>query len=85
MQSTKKPKPQDDFEDSIRRSLMDSLPPIFSRKEAVKHIGNLVSPKTLANLDCRDKGPIRKIKIGREIGYERKDFVDFLMFNIKVE
>ncbi len=85
MCTTEKIKLQDEFEDSIRAGLMDSLPPIFSRNEAVKHIGNLVSSRTLANLDCKIEGPRRKIKLGREIGYERSDFIDFLMSNIKVE
>ena len=63
--------------------MIDSLPPIMSRKDIGKFLGNIISPAYLRNLDCEGKG-IRRFRIGRTIFYETKDVIDFLNNRIKV-
>jgi len=58
--------------------LRQSLPPIFSREEAAKHLGGIFRAATLRNIDMRGKGPSVKVRIGRKVAYERDDFIDWL-------
>jgi len=58
--------------------LRQSLPPIFSREEAAKHLGGIFRASTLRNIDMRGEGPKLKVRIGKKIAYERDDFIDWL-------
>jgi hypothetical protein len=58
--------------------LKESLPLVFSRKEAAKHLGGILKAATLRNLDMRGKGPKVKARIGKKVAYERDDFIDWL-------
>lgn len=58
--------------------LQRSLPPIFSRDEAAKHLGGILKAATLRNIDMQGKGPKIKTRIGRKVAYERDSFVDWL-------
>lgn len=62
-----------------KRELLDKLPPIVTRKQALEATGNLYSPRTLSNMESRNEGPRTKIRIGRQVAYAREDFVDFIM------
>lgn len=66
-----------------RKDLLDKLPPIVTRKQALEAVGNLYSPRTLSNMESRREGPKAKIKIGRQVAYEREVFVDFIMNKIQ--
>lgn len=63
---------------TIIDTLKTSLPPVFSRKEAVKHLGGIICAKTLSNLDASGKGPKMKLKVGKKVAYEREDFLKWL-------
>ena len=64
--------------------LRQSLPPIFSREEAAKHLGGIFRAATLRNIDMRGEGPKLRAKIGKKIAYERDDFIDWLQrYNAK--
>lgn len=63
-----------DFLDGLK----ELLPPIFSRETACKMIGGIFTPKTLSNFDAAGKGPIRKIKIGKRVAYQKDDFINWL-------
>lgn len=71
--------------DEYRQQLLDKLPPIVTRKQALAATGNLFSPRTLTNMECRKEGPRNKIKIGRQVAYAREDFVDFIMGKLGME
>ena len=59
--------------------LADSWPSeIVARKEVGKFTGGLIGPKTMANLDCRGDGPQGKITFGRNVGYQKSLFVQWL-------
>jgi len=62
----------------LREKLLSTLPPIFSRQTASKAIGGLLAPRTLANLDSLGQGPER-VQLGRRVGYERDNFVAWLL------
>ena len=51
---------------------------IVARSEAKKFSGGMVSSGTLANLDCKGKGPDGGIKIGRKKGYTVESFIRWL-------
>lgn len=63
---------------SIIGSLKDTLPPVFSREEAAKHLGGLICAKTLSNLDALGKGPSVKLRVGKKVAYERDSFLKWL-------
>jgi len=63
----------------LRSKLLAEMPPVVSRKEAARFTGGLLSPGTLANLDCLGRGPGGKILLGRKVAYERTAFINWLM------
>lgn len=69
--------------EQIKDSLKESLPPIFTRKKAAELTGNFITAKTMANLDAINRGPARKVMIGRQIGYFKEDFIDFFINYVK--
>lgn len=51
-----------------------NLPPFLSRKSASAAIGGVLTPRTLANLDCTNNGPPR-MRVGRKVVYETDKFL----------
>lgn len=65
-------------ENPVITSLRDSLPAVFTREEAAKNLGCLLSAKTLANYDAQGLGPWVKQRIGKKVVYDRKTFLAWL-------
>lgn len=65
-------------EHPLINSLRDNFPAVFSRDVAAKHLGGLLSAKTLANYDARGVGPRVKERIGKKVLYQREDFLEWL-------
>lgn len=65
-------------EHPLINSLRDSLPAVFTRDVAAKHLGGLLSARTLANYDARGLGPCVKERIGKKVIYQRYDFLSWL-------
>lgn len=65
--------------------LQKNLPIIFTRQVISKKLGNMISPRTLANLDSRKEGPAVKVSIGGRVGYERESFLQWLGERIKFD
>lgn len=59
-------------------SLEKTLPPVFTRTEAAKHLGGILSARTLNNIDWRGEGPEVRVRIGKKVGYERASFMQWL-------
>jgi len=57
--------------------LEQTLPPIIARVEIPRFAPGLISVGRLANLDSKGEGP-KQIKIGRKVGYIRKDLIDWI-------
>jgi hypothetical protein len=51
---------------------------IIARTEIKVFTGGLISPRYIANLDCRGEGPSGRIKSGRKTGYQKRPFVQWL-------
>ena len=51
---------------------------IIARTEIKVFTGGLISPRYIANLDCRGEGPSGRIKSGRRTGYPKRAFVQWL-------
>ena len=63
--------------------LIRELPPILFRNHPrFKELTGL-SPRTLANMDCKGEGPSEKIQISRVVGYPRGAFVAWLAARYK--
>ena len=62
--------------------LSERLPPIIARKEVAKLTFGLVSAKTMANRDSLGTGPKNRFKMGKEIWYHKKEFIDFVMEHV---
>ena len=60
------------------QKLAQTLPPVFTREEAARHLGGLFRAKTLRNIDVRGEGPSLRVKIGKKVAYERDSFLDWL-------
>ena len=67
----------------LRAALEKTLPEIVTRKEAANLTGGFLKAKTLANMDALKRGPARKIRIGRQVGYFKEDFIDFFIQQVK--
>ena len=59
-------------------NLKSALPPVFTREEAAKHLGGLLSAKTLNNIDYKGEGPEVRVRVGKKIGYGSETFVRWL-------
>jgi hypothetical protein len=59
-------------------NLERNMPDVFSRQEASRLIGNIISSNTLRNLDSKDKGSRVKTIIGKKVCYEKRSFIDWL-------
>lgn len=59
-------------------SLRESLPAVFTLDVAAKHLGGLLTAKTLANYDARGVGPCVKERIGKKVVYERDNFLSWI-------
>jgi hypothetical protein len=51
--------------------------PLCARTSIEKFTGDMISAKTMANLDCQGIGPER-VKIGRRTGYPVKSLIEWL-------
>ena len=61
----------------IIESLMSNLPAVFNRRTAQESLGNIISARTLANLDSLKKGP-PKMYLSKNVVYERDSFLEWL-------
>jgi hypothetical protein len=65
--------------DKLREVLDAALPPIVTRKKAAEVTGGLVTIKVLANCDAAGTGVGEKIYVGKQIGYFKEQFIDFMV------
>lgn len=65
--------------------MIDKWPSVVvARKDIGKFTGGLISPGTMANLDCQGKGPKGRFRIGaNSVAYPVKELVEWL--NDRVE
>ena len=63
---------------NLLQQLSTELPVFFTRKQACIHLGGLLSPRTLANLDSKGCGCPAKKLIGGKIVYPRAEFIKWL-------
>jgi len=61
----------------IIESLRQNLPPVFNRRTVQIALGQIISARTLANLDYQKKGPSKKY-LGKTVVYERDSFLTWL-------
>ncbi len=64
--------------DAFFDNLLQSLPPVFPRKDIPKYLGNLLSVGYIANLDSAGLGPESR-RVGGNVVYERESFVLWLV------
>ena len=56
--------------------LADSWPSAYvARQEIKKFSGGIITPKTLANLDCKGVGPEGRFRVGRKVVYHVDLFI----------
>lgn len=58
---------------------------IVARTEITRFTGGLVSPRYLANLDCKGLGPAGALRLGNRIAYPVRNLIDWLKGRVKVE
>ncbi len=68
--------------DQFFQAIEKALPPTFSRQTASQVLGNIIAPKTFANLDSLGQGPPR-VRLGSKVGYERESFMMWLRQRLK--
>lgn len=68
--------------DDFFKGLEESLPPVFTRKTASKMTGGMFTARTLSNLDAAGKGPTSKLRVGKNVIYEKHNFIDWLQDSI---
>ena len=55
-----------------------ALPPVFARAKIGAFSGGIIASGTMANLDSQGKGPSVRVRIGKQVGYERTSFLQWL-------
>ena len=65
--------------------LAAELPPVIARKAVERHLGGLVTTKTMANADAEGKGPKDPYAVGRNIVYRREALLEFIGNNFSVQ
>lgn len=51
---------------------------LVSRNVIDRFSGGLISPRYIANLDCRGLGPSERIRVGRKVAYPVDSLCDWL-------
>ena len=60
-------------------ALKQKWPSAFvARKDVARFTGGLISPGTVANADCVQKGPEGAIRVGKNVGYPIDSFIAWL-------
>lgn len=65
-------------------ALAGELPPFIARADVERHLGGMVSGKTLSNADARGDGPEVAYAVGRKIVYSRQALLDWLAANFAI-
>lgn len=68
---------QSDIE-KIIAELEKELPVIFPRSAIKRLTGGIYSPSYMAVLDCHGKGPEGKIRVGKQVCYQKGPFLEWL-------
>ncbi len=66
-------------------ALAGELPPFIARADVERHLGGMVSGKTLSNADARGEGPEVAYAVGRKIVYSREALLLWLSRNFSVQ
>lgn len=66
-------------------ALAGELPPFIARADVERHLGGMVSGKTLSNADARGEGPEVAYAVGRKIVYSREALLSWLSRNFSVQ
>jgi len=67
----------------VIEALRRELPPVIARHAIGRLLGEIVHPRTVANLDSRGEGPPR-IRLGRKIAYPRDSFLEWFAARMTV-
>lgn len=68
----------------VIRKAADKWPTTFvARNEIKTFTGGLISPGTIANLDCKGEGPEGAFKLGKNVAYPVGPLADWLISRIK--
>lgn len=72
-----------------KRELIDALagelPPFIARTDVERHLGGIVSGKTLSNADARGEGPEVAYAVGRKVVYSRDALLRWVSRNFSVQ
>jgi len=66
-----------EIENNDLREALKDLPNIIARAEVGRLLGNVISSKTLANLDSLGKGPRGRHKLGNKVFYLKAPFINW--------
>lgn len=58
--------------------LLERYPTCVPRKLVGEATGGLIKPKTMANLDSLKQGPLGAFRMGSQVAYPTKNFVEWL-------
>ncbi len=59
-----------------------TLPPCLPRKNVSALTYGMLNSRTMANLDCDNKGPKGAYRVGREVWYIKEDLIEFIKSKI---
>lgn len=57
--------------------------PIVARRQAGRFSGGSISPRTLANLDCRGLGPEGRFMVGKNVVYPTESLARWIAEQVK--
>lgn len=62
-----------------------AIPPILFRNNPNFRALIGLSPRYLANLDSKGRGPKQRVRVGRNVGYPRQAILDFLAEKLEID
>lgn len=72
------------LKESLLEEFKRELPVVISRKKLSQALGEMLSPRTLANMSSKALGPAEKVRIGRCLGYTRRSVLAWLAENLEI-
>lgn len=71
------------LKESLLEEFQRELPVVISRKKLSQALGDMLSPRTLANMSSKTLGPAERVRLGRSLGYTRRSVLAWLAENLE--
>lgn len=65
------------------QGIRERYPSFIPRKSASEATGNLYCKNYLSNLDCQNRGPRERFRVGGQVVYSTESFIEWLLERVE--